>query len=98
MWGLGGGRHTVAGEVRSRHVLDGNLLQEGRLLAARVSAHHPRLLQPGSEPGQVTVTHVGVGQQVAVCVCVGRGEQEHKMTRYHAPEAQSVATCTSYVT
>ena len=62
---------TVAGEVRGGHVLDGDLLQEGGLLAARVTTDHPGLLQPLAQPGQVAVTDVGVGQQVAA----GRGEQ-----------------------
>lgn len=56
---------TVTREVRRSHVLDGDLLQEGRFLAARVSTHHPGLLQPLTQPGQVTVAHIWVGQKVS---------------------------------
>lgn len=45
--------------------MDGDLLEEAGLLAARVPTHHPGLLQPEAQPGQVAVTHVRVGQQVA---------------------------------
>lgn len=58
-------RLTVTREVRRSHVLDGNLLQEGRFLAARVSTDHPGLLQPLAQPGQVTVAYVRVRQEVA---------------------------------
>lgn len=57
---------TVTGEVRSGHILDGNLFEEGRFLTARVSTDHPGLLQPLTQPGQVTVTDIWVGQQVTV--------------------------------
>lgn len=58
-------RLTVTCEVWGGHVLDGDLLQEGWLLTARVSTDHPRLLQPLTQPGQVTVTHIWVGQKIA---------------------------------
>lgn len=58
-------RLTVTCEVWGGHVLDGDLLQEGGLLTARVSADHSRLLQPLTQPGQVTVAHIWVGQKVA---------------------------------
>lgn len=59
-------RLTVTCEVWSGHVLDGDLLQEGWLLTARVSTHHPGLLQPLTQPGQVTVAHIWVGQEITV--------------------------------
>lgn len=57
-------RLTVACEVWGGHILDGNLLQEGWLLTARVSTDHPGLFQPLTQPGQMTITHVRVGQEV----------------------------------
>lgn len=59
-------RVTVTCEVWHSHVLDGDLLQEGWLLTARVSTDHPGLLQPLTQPGQVTVAHIRVGQEVTV--------------------------------
>lgn len=59
-------RRTVTCEVWGGHVLDRDLLQEGWLLTARVSADHPCLLQPLTQPGQVTVAHIWVGQKIAV--------------------------------
>ena len=64
---------TVAGEVWGGHVLDGDLLEEGGPLAARVATDHPSLLQPLAQPGQVAVTNVGVGQQVTA------GRREERM-------------------
>lgn len=57
---------TVACEIWGGHVLDGDLLQEGWFLAARVSTDHPGLLQPLTKPGQMTITHIRVGQEVSV--------------------------------
>ncbi len=59
---------TIACEVWGCDILDGDLLQEGRLLAARVPTDHPGLLQPLTEPGQMTITHVRVGQEVTAKV------------------------------
>lgn len=69
-------RPTVACEVWGGHVLDGDLLQEGWLLTARVAAHHPGLLQPLTQPGQVTITHIRVGQEVTVNR--SRGDEEEQ--------------------
>lgn len=68
---------TVTCEVRRGHVLDGDLLQEGWFLAARVPAHHPGLLQPLTEPGQVTVAHIRVGQEVTVKIKERQREGGH---------------------
>ena len=54
----------VTGEVLDRHVLDGDLLQEVGVLAAGVARDDALPPQPIAEPGQVTVTVEGVGQQV----------------------------------
>jgi len=51
-------------EVRQSHILQGDLLQEGRTLAARVTCHNLPAPQPVTEPGQPTVTVEGVGQEV----------------------------------
>lgn len=59
-------RVTVTCEVWGGHVLDGDLLQEGWLLTAGVSTDHPGLLQPLTQPGQVTVAHIRVGQEITV--------------------------------
>lgn len=68
---------TVTCEVRGGHVLDGDLLQEGWFLTARVPAHHPGLLQPLTEPGQVTVAHIRVGQEVTVKIKERQREEGH---------------------
>lgn len=59
-------RLTIACEVWVGHILDGDLLQEGWLLTARVSTDHPGLLQPLTQPGQVTIAHIRVGQEVTM--------------------------------
>lgn len=69
-------RLTITCEVGSGHVLDGDLLEEGWLLTARVSTHHPCFLQPLTQPGQVTITHVRVGQEVTVEVKRNRERQK----------------------
>lgn len=67
---------TITREVGSGHVLDGDLLEEGWLLTARVSTYHPCLLQPLTEPGQVTITHVRVGQEVTMEMKSNRGREK----------------------
>lgn len=64
--GKGTWRLTITCEIRGCHILDGDLLEEGRLLTARISAHHSGLLQPLTQPGQVTITDIGVGQEVTM--------------------------------
>lgn len=56
---------VVAGEVLDGHVLDGDLFEEGGLLAARVARHNPFLAEPFSQPRQVAVTVKRIGQQVS---------------------------------
>lgn len=55
----------VTGEVLHGDVLDGDLLQEIRVLAARVTSDDALPSQPIAEPRQVTVTVEGIGQEVA---------------------------------
>lgn len=52
------------GKVLNSYILDGNLLQEIRVLAARVPSHDAFPSQPIAEPGQVAVTVEGIGQKV----------------------------------
>ncbi len=59
-------RLTVACEVWGGHILNGDLLKESWLLTARVSTDHPGLLQPLTQPGQMTITHIRVGQEVTM--------------------------------
>lgn len=63
---------TVACEVWGGHILDWDLLQEGWLLTARVATDHPGLLQPLTQPGQMTVTHIWVGQEVTMNITGGQ--------------------------
>lgn len=58
----------LTAEVRQSHVLQRDLLQEARTLAARVTCHNLPTPQPITEPGQPAVTVEGVGQEVT-----GRG-------------------------
>lgn len=71
------------GKVLDSYILDGDLLQEIRTLAARVTGDDALPSQPVAEPRQVTVTVEGIGQKVAgkqrvqlemltvfFCVCV----------------------------
>lgn len=72
------------GKVLDSYILDGDLLQEIRTLAARVTGDDALPSQPVAEPRQVTVTVEGIGQKVAgkqrvqlemltvffLCVCV----------------------------
>jgi len=59
-------RLTVfTGKVLNSYVLDGDLLQEIRALAARVAGDNALPPQPIAEPSQVTVTVEGIGQKVA---------------------------------
>lgn len=51
-------------EVRQRHILQRDLLQEAWTLAARVTRHDLPTPQPITEPGQSAVTVEGVGQEV----------------------------------
>lgn len=56
---------VLAAEVGQGHVLQGDLLQEARPLAARVPRHDLPAPQPIAQPGQPAVAVEGVGQQVA---------------------------------
>jgi len=57
--------HTLlTAEVRQSHILQRDLLQEGRTLAARVTGHNLLRPQPIAEPAQPAVTVEGVGQEV----------------------------------
>lgn len=55
----------IAGKILDSYILNGNLFQEIRILAARVARDDALPSQPITEPGQVTVTVEGVGQKVA---------------------------------
>lgn len=55
----------IAGKILDSDILNGNLFQEVRILAARVARDDTLPPQPITEPGQVTVTVEGVGQKVA---------------------------------
>lgn len=55
----------IAGKILDRHILDGNLFQKIRILAAGVARDDALPSQPVAEPGQVTVAVEGVGQKVA---------------------------------
>lgn len=54
-----------AGKVLDSYILDGDLLQEVRALAARVPRDDAFPSQPITEPSQVTVTVEGIGQKVS---------------------------------
>lgn len=54
----------LAAEVWQSHILQRDLLQEARTLAARVTRHNLPTPQPIAEPGQPAVTIEGVGQEV----------------------------------
>lgn len=56
----------LAAEVGQGHVLQGDLLQEARPLAARIPRHDLPAPQPVAQPGKPAVAVEGVGQQVAV--------------------------------
>lgn len=58
----------LTAEVRQGHILQRDLLQEARPLAARVPRHDLPAAQPIAQPGQPAVAVEGVGQQVAVGV------------------------------
>lgn len=70
-------RLTIACEVWGGHILDGDLLQEGWLLTARVSTDHPGLLQPLTQPGQMTITHIWVGQEVTMKIKGDRARERN---------------------
>lgn len=53
------------GKVLDSYILDGDLLQEIRTLAARVTSDDAFPSQPIAEPSQVTVTVEGIGQEIA---------------------------------
>lgn len=72
-------RLTVAGEVWRGHILDGDLLQEGWFLTARVPTDHPGLLQPLTQPRQVTVAHIRVGQEVTVKITRDRDRERNRV-------------------
>lgn len=55
----------LTAEVRQCHILQWDLLQEGRALAARVPGDNLPTPQPIPEPGQPAVTVKGVGQEVS---------------------------------
>ncbi len=65
------------GKILDSYILDGDLLQEIRTLAARITSDNALPSQPITEPSQVTVAVKGIGQKVAVekkstafcCVC-----------------------------
>lgn len=54
----------LTAEVRQSHILQRDLLQKGRTLAARITGHNLPTPQPIAEPGQPAVTIEGVGQKV----------------------------------
>lgn len=78
--GKGTRRLTVTREIRRGYILDGDLLEEGGFLAARISTHHSGLLQPLTQPGQVTITHIGVGQEVTMETMQGRDLDSIRVT------------------
>lgn len=53
------------GKVLDSYILNGDLLQEIRTLAARVTGDDALSSQPITKPRQVTVTVEGIGQKVA---------------------------------
>lgn len=60
----GGYSTVIAAEVRRGHVLQGDLSQEGRALAARIPRYNATAAKPRAQPRETTVTVEGVGQQV----------------------------------
>lgn len=64
---------VLTAEVRQSHILQRDLLQEARSLAAGVTRHNLPAPQPIAEPGQPAVAVKGVGQEVA------GGEGEFKL-------------------
>lgn len=53
------------GKVLDSYILDGDLFQKIRTLAARVTGDDAFPSQPITEPSQVTVTVEGIGQKIA---------------------------------
>lgn len=57
----------ITREVLNGHVLDGDLFEEVRFLAARVPCDDPFSPEPLSQPRQVAVTVKRIGQEVSKC-------------------------------
>lgn len=54
----------LAAEVRYSYILQGDLSEEGRALAARISCHNPPAPEPRPKPGQTAVTVKRIGQKI----------------------------------
>lgn len=67
---------VFAGKVLDSYVLDGDLLQEVRTLAARITCHNAFPSQPIPEPSEVTVTVEGISEKVS-------GEQRREGAQGH---------------
>lgn len=70
----------VAAEVRQSHILQRDLLQEARTLAAGVARHDLAAPQPIAEPGQTAVAVEGVCQEVALSESVRKVVKTHTHT------------------
>lgn len=59
-------RTILAAEVGHRHILQWDLSEKSRTLAARIPCDDVSTPEPNTEPGQTTVAVEGIGQQVPV--------------------------------
>lgn len=57
-------RTVLAAEVGHRHVLQGDLSEEGGALAAGIPCHDAPAPKPRPEPGQTAVAVERIGQQI----------------------------------
>lgn len=72
------------------YILDGDLLQEVRTLAAGVAGDNALPPQPVAQPGQVAVAVEGVGQQVAGKT---KAALREKLTCFHIIQTVCVCVC-----
>lgn len=67
----------LTAEVRQSHILQRDLLQETRTLAAGVAGHDLPTPEPVAEPSQSAVAVKRVGQEIAERKQASEGPQEH---------------------
>lgn len=63
----------LTAKIWQSYILEGDLLQEGRALAARVTCHNLSAPQPITKPRQPTVAVEGVGQEVSEAMIEQKG-------------------------